>query len=164
MGEPWPTWASIAREANMVGTQDITEVGTVPAPQEVANRLGVDAGMQVVVRRRAMFLDGTPVQLADSYYPRDLVEDSPIAHPGKLPGGTQAALDRLGVQFKDAEDELRARVATPDEAARLHLAAGAVVFDMLRTTFDTNDRPVEVQHAILTAERHIMSWRLPITS
>lgn len=161
-GEAWPTWAATAQAAGMVGTQDVTQVGTVSAPQGVANRLGVDAGAQVVVRRRAMFLNGEPVQLADSYYPRDLVDGSPVTRQGKLPGGTQAALERLGVRFKDAEDEVRARVATPDEAARLRLASGAVVFDMLRTTYDANDRPVEVQHAVLTAERHVLSWRLPI--
>jgi GntR family transcriptional regulator len=163
-GDVWPTWATIAQEAGMAGTQDITQVGTAPAPRDVANRLGVEGGAQVVVRRRILSLDGEPVQLADSYYPPDLVDGSPITRPGKLPGGTQAALERLGVRFKDAEDELRARVATPDEATRLRLANGAVVFDMLRTTFDANDRPVEVQHAILTAERHILSWRLPITT
>jgi len=163
-GEAWPTWTSVARDAGMAGTQEVTQVGTASAPSAVANRLGVDGGSEVVVRRRTMFLDGQPVQLADSYYPRDLVEGSPITRPGRLPGGTQAALERLGVRFKDAEDEVRARVATPDEAARLHLATGAVVFDLLRTTFDANDRPVEVQHAILTADRHILSWRLPVTA
>jgi GntR family transcriptional regulator len=163
-GDTWPTWAAVAREAGMTGTQDVTQVGTVPAPRDVANRLGVDDGTQVVVRRRTMFLDEVPVQLADSYYPRDLVSGSPVVQPGKLPGGTQAALERLGVRFKDAVDEVRGRVATPDEAARLHLANGAVVLDMLRTTFDANDRPVEVQHAVLTAERHVLSWRLPIAA
>lgn len=96
--------------------------------------------------------------------PRDLVDGSPITQSGKLSGGTQAALERLGVRFKDAEDEIRGRIATPDEASRLHLANGAVVLDQLRTTLDANDRPVEVQHAVLTAERHVLSWRLPITS
>lgn len=162
-GEAWPTWASVAREAGMAGTQDVTHVGAVSAPQQVANRLGVDDGAQVVVRKRVMFLDGVPVQLANSFYPRDLVEGTAVTESRKLPGGTQAALERLGVQFKDAQDEVRARVATPGEAAALHLTGGAVVLDTLRTTFDANDRPVEVQHCVLTAERHVLSWRIPIT-
>lgn len=93
----------------MRGTQELTYVG------EVADLLAVEPGSTVVVRRRVMSLDDEPVQLADSYYPLDLVRGTPIGEPGKLPSGTVAALERLGLELGDFEEHVSARAATPEE-------------------------------------------------
>jgi DNA-binding GntR family transcriptional regulator len=79
--------------------QQLTEVGEVAAPDDVGGLLGVEPGTTVIVRRRVMLLDDEPVQLADSYYPLDLVHGTPIAELRKLPGGTVAALERLGLEL-----------------------------------------------------------------
>ena len=42
------------------------------APPEIAMRLDVDEGAEVVVRRLTFMLEGVPVALHDSYFPADL--------------------------------------------------------------------------------------------
>lgn len=159
--QPRASWQSEAERLGMRGSQRLVHVGEVTAPDEVARRLRVEPDSTVVVRRRIMLLDDEPVQLADSFYPLDLVQGTPIAQPGKLPGGTVAALERLGLELGDFEEHITARTATSDERQTLRLAGGVPVLVLIRTTYTTDGTPVEVSQAILTADRHQLSYRLP---
>ncbi|MGQ0775448.1 MAG: GntR family transcriptional regulator [Pseudonocardiales bacterium] len=155
------SWRSEAERLGMRGTQELSYVGEVSADEDIAGLLGVEPGSTVVVRRRVMSLDDEPVQLADSYYPLDLVHGTPIAEPRKLPGGTVAALERLGLELNDFEEHVSARAATPEERKTLRLADGVPVLVLMRTTHTTDGRAVEVSRAVLAADRHQLSYRLP---
>lgn len=159
--QPRASWKSAAERLGMRGTQQLTEVGEVAAADDVGGLLGVEPGSAVVVRRRVMLLDGEPVQLADSYYPLDLARGTPIAEPSKLPGGTVATLERLGLELGDFEEQVSARAATPEERQALQLADGVPVLVLTRTTYTTDRRPVEVSQAVLAADRHQLTYRLP---
>ena len=158
---PRGSWQSEAERHGMRGTQQLTEVAEVAAADDVAGLLGVEPGSAVVVRRRVMLLDDEPVQLADSYYPLDFVRGTPIAEPRKLPGGTVAALERLGLELGDFEEYVSARAATPQERQALQLADGVPVLVLIRTTYTTDRRPVEISQAVLAADRHQLAYRLP---
>lgn len=63
-------------------------ISQTEAPEDIAERLGVEAGAQVLARRRLYFRNGTPVEMATSYLPWDVVKDIPelfAENPG--PGG-----------------------------------------------------------------------------
>lgn len=159
--QPRASWRSEAERLGMSGTQELAHIGEVAADEEVADLLGVEPGSTVVVRRRVMSLDDEPVQLADSYYPLDLVQGTPIAEPRKLPGGTVAALERLGLELGDFEEHVSARAVTPEERQTLSLAEGVPVLVLIRTTYTTDGRSVEVSKAVLAADRHKLIYRLP---
>ncbi|MGH3873804.1 MAG: GntR family transcriptional regulator [Candidatus Binatia bacterium] len=159
--QPRGSWRSEAERLGMRGTQELTEVGEVAAPGDIGEFLGVEPGSPVIVRRRVMLLDDEPVQLADSYYPLDLVRGTPIAESRKLPGGTVAALEHLGLELGDFEEHVSARAATPAQRQALRLADGVPVLILTRTTYTTDAQSVEVSRAILAADRHQLSYRLP---
>jgi len=159
--QPRASWRTEAERLGMRGTQELTHVGEVAAEEDIAYLLGIEPGSIVVVRRRVMSLDDEPVQLADSYYPLDLVQGTAIAEPRKLPGGTVAALEGLGLKLGDFEEHVSARAATPEERKTLRLADGVPVLVLMRTTHTTDGRPVEVSRAVLAADRHQLSYRLP---
>lgn len=159
--QPRASWHSEAERLGMRGTQKLTDVGEVAAEDDIGGLLGVEPGSAVVVRRRVMLLDDEPVQLADSYYPLDLARGTPIAEPRKLPGGTVAALERLGLELGDFEEQVSARAATPAERQALQLADGIPVLVLTRTTYTTGGRPVEVSRAVLAADRHQLTYQLP---
>jgi hypothetical protein len=46
------------------------------------------------------------------------------------------------------------RIPTPDETRLLRLSPGVPAFRVLRTVYDSADRPVEVQVTIAAADRH----------
>ena len=127
----------------------------------MAALLGVEPGSLVMIRRRVMLLDDVPVQLADSYYPADLAHGTPLAESEKIPGGTVAALEGLGLELGDFEEHVTARGPTPEERPALQLADGVSVLVFVRTTYTTEGRPVEVSSAVLAADRHRLTYRLP---
>ncbi len=51
-------------------------------------------------------------------------------------------------------DELIARMPTPGETAELSLQPGVPVVRVLRTVYDSEGRPVEVQDSVVAADRH----------
>ena len=53
------------------------EIGTVGAPARVAAALAVAEGDDVLVRRRVLYADEEPTQIADSYFPWLLVASNP---------------------------------------------------------------------------------------
>jgi GntR family transcriptional regulator len=51
-------------------------------------------------------------------------------------------------------DDLVARMPTHEEAVQLQLPPGVPVVRVLRTVYDSDGRPVEVQDSVVAADRH----------
>jgi GntR family transcriptional regulator len=147
-----------ALEQGMSPRQDITEVGRIAAPPDVAQRLDLDEGSFVLVRRRVFHLDGIPVALTDSYYPLSFAAGSLLEQSDPIKGGAHAAIEdpegpiRRSIAY--SADDITARMPTVAEAEALDLGQGVPVFQILRTVYDAEDRPVEVQDTVAAAERH----------
>jgi GntR family transcriptional regulator len=161
--QPRATWRTEAERLGMRGTQTLAHVGSVTAPEEISNLFRFEVGTTVAVRRRVMMLDDNPVQLADSYYPLDIAQGTPLVEPRKLQGGTIATLERLGFTLGDFEEQVSARMPTPDERQQLRLAEGVPVMVLVRTTYTADERPIEVDHNVLAADRHLLNYRLPVS-
>ncbi len=138
--------------------QRIRSVATVGASAEVAMRLNVDEGSPVVVRRRVFLLESQPAALCDSYYPAGLASGTAIERPGRIRGGVYALIEDpdgpIRRQIARSVDDLVARMPTHDEAVELRLPPGVPVVRVLRTVFDSDDLPVEVQDSVVAADRH----------
>lgn len=155
------TWSNDGERQGFAATQEITELATVLAPADVAERLGIEADAPTVVRRRILRADGVPVQLSDSYYPLELAAGTELAEPGRITGGTVAALERLGIELDRFRDELHLRMPSPREARALRLGKGVPVVRILRTTFATDGRPVEVADQLLAGDRYVLCYQTP---
>ena len=153
-----PGFNAQALEQGQRPEQRIRSVATVGAPAEIAMRLDVDEGSPVVLRRRVFLLEGEPAALCDSYYPAEMARGTVIEQPGRIRGGAYAAIEDPGGpirrQIARSVDELVARMPTHDEAAELSLQPGVPVVRVLRTVYDSGDRPVEVQDSVVAADRH----------
>jgi GntR family transcriptional regulator len=153
-----PGFNAQALEQGQAPEQRLLEVATATAPAEVAIRLGIEDGSPVVVRRRLFLADGEPVALCDSYYPPDLADGTPLAKDRRIRGGVHALMEDpsgpIRRRIARSIDDLISRMPTPQEAASLRLPQGVPVTRVLRTLFDSDDRPVEVQEIIAAADRH----------
>jgi GntR family transcriptional regulator len=121
-------------------------------------RLNVDEGSPVVVRRRVFLLEGQPAALCDSYYPAGWASGTAIEQPRRLRGGVYALIEDpdgpIRRQIARSVDDLVARMPTHDEAVELRLPPGVPVVRVLRTVFDSDDLPVEMQDSVVAADRH----------
>lgn len=151
------------RDAMAAGREASAEVEVARgvAPPEVAERLHLSQGDQVLIRRRRMLADGQPVQLATSYLPLQLVEGTQIEQADTGTGGTYARLEELGHRLGRFQEDLSARMPLPDEARALRLGAGVPVIRVVRTAFDEQGAPVEVNEMVLAADRYELTYMLP---
>ncbi|GII77501.1 GntR family transcriptional regulator [Sphaerisporangium rufum] len=136
-------------------TVDELTVARESASAEVARVLGCE---EVWVRRRRYSVDGRPVQLAASHFPAELVADTPITRPDTGPGGVYARLRELGHGPAHFTEEVRARMPSPREAARLGLPAGNPVILVCRSAYTADGRTVELNEMIMDAASYVLQY------
>jgi GntR family transcriptional regulator len=155
-GEGRSIWSADAEDRNLVVDQLTVTEGE--APENVAALLDMGPGGAVCIRSRRFVLDGKPVLLARSYLSAALVAGSAITQEDTGPGGTYARLAELGYKPVHFREELRCRMPSGDESARLSLAAGTPVIDICRTAFADEGRAVEVNQMTLDASSYILEY------
>ena len=153
--------AEAAKQGRSAG-QLLRELGTVPAPAAVAERLGIPVGEPVWVRRRTTLIDGRPNQLADSYYELSVVTGTRIQEEDTGPGGGFARLEEAGHELSEICEEWSVRMPTGPESVALRLPVGTPVIDLTRTTFDAAGRAVEVMIAVLAGDMTQFAYRFSI--
>ncbi len=139
-------------------TADVV-VSETPAPADIAEALGVEEGATVITRGRRYIVDDRPVQLATSFYVREMVRGTAITYTDTGPGGSYARLAELGYAPARFEETVVARAPHPDEAISLALPkVGGMVFHITRLAFTKNDRCVEVNHMVLDAAAYFLRY------
>lgn len=143
--------------------QMLRELAETPAPQVVAERFGIALGTPVWVRRRTTLVDDRPNQLADSFYELDVMAKAPrIKEENTGPGGGFARLEDAGFELDEICEEWSTRMPNGPEAVALRLPAGTPVVDLIRTTYDTTGRAVEVMLAVMAGDMVQMAYRFKI--
>lgn len=154
--------AEAARQGHQAA-QLIRYLGTAPAPAAVAERLGIEPGTDVHVRRRTTLIDDRPNQLADSYYTLALAETVPaITQEDTGPGGGFARIEEAGYRLARIREEITVRMPAGPETAALKLPAGTPVAELIRTVHDTGGRPVEVMLAIIAGDMVAFDYDFPV--
>lgn len=145
----------------LVPRSDVTVEGPIDPPEQVAELLGLGDAEMVVARRRRMFADDEPVQLATSYIPWTIAEGTQISQDDSGPGGIYARIEESGRQITRFREDVAARPATPEEADELRLDLGAPVILVIRVAYDDADTPVEVCEHTMNAARYRLSYQFP---
>lgn len=144
-------------ERGLSWRQEILDLATVPAPDWVAEWFAIEADEPVFVRRRRTWIEGSPTQLADSYYLLADVEGTRIMEEETGPGGGFARLEEKGLKLERFREELVARMPTPEETRGLQLGPGMPVVELHRISF-TSDRPVEVFRSVMVSGGHVFAY------
>jgi GntR family transcriptional regulator len=113
-----------------------------------------------VVRERVRIVDQDPYALADSYFPEELVRDTPLMLPEDVsaPGGVLASIGLVQVRYRD---EITVRMPTRTETEKLGLPSATPVAVHMRTGYDEKDRPLRVMITILPGDRHVIRYDVP---
>ncbi|MEU7616722.1 GntR family transcriptional regulator [Micromonospora rifamycinica] len=138
-------------------------VTTVEPPAEVARRLGMEAGKQVVRRENWYFADDEPMQVGVTYIPTALVEGSPLASEKKLGRGSiYQRFEDLGYPIVRIREEVSARMPTPDEVKGLSIPPGVPVIELLHTSLDGDGRAFEVTRFVMRADVNGLDYEMPV--
>lgn len=139
-------------------SSQIIDVAVVNADLFIAQRLGIEIGEPVVVRRRVRHVDGQPWNVNDTYYRYDLAIDTEIMNPADIPGGSNNVLDAKGYQEARAIDEFFIRMPTQEEIRRLKLRPGTPVAAHVVTGYTADDDVARVDVFILPGDRHVILY------
>jgi len=132
----------------------------VPAPAYIAERLGIERGTEVLLRRRLMERDGTPVEIVASYYPMEIAAGTELSSEAPLKGGSPAALERLGYPAERTTEWVFARLPLQAEVSLLRIAPTTPMLRLLRTVFAEDGRPVEAIEMVMDGERNVLRYDL----
>lgn len=156
-----PFQAEAEREGQQAD-QRVLGVDRVEPPADIATRLGVPEGDQVLVRRHLLLADTTPVATADSYYRTDVASGTALERAERIEGGAHGYLvDELGLKLDHFTEELRAREPTAAEIDTLQLRSGEPVIRLLRTLYDDAGQPVQVSDHRLAADKYVLLYDVP---
>ncbi|MFH7595069.1 GntR family transcriptional regulator [Streptomyces racemochromogenes] len=137
----------------------------VPAPAEIATRLGIGEG-DLCVRTVYEFLaDGRPVQLSTSWEPYELTAGTLVVLPEGGPHAGVGVVNRMaeiGVTVSHAVEQPEPRHASADEASLLGIQKGALVTHIRRTYYSDQGRPVETADVVIPAALCEVVYEIPI--
>jgi GntR family transcriptional regulator len=134
------------------------QVELKPAPAEIALRLRITPGDQVVVRHQDRFIDDIPWSLQTSFYPMEFVTSgkaSRLLMAEDIQEGTVSYLkDAMGLRQAGYRDWITARAPDDNEQRFFGISRDSTVFEIFRTGFDQNGVPMRVTVTVCPADRN----------
>jgi GntR family transcriptional regulator len=148
------------REMNLESRTDYREIGRTKAPEPVASTLGLHKNEDVLVRRRVLFANGEPTQIADSYFPWSIAKGSKaLLKPDAGRGGSYGRLAELGHAPTWFTEDVNVRIPTEIEQRTLQLDASQPVFEIWHVAYEAGDRPVEVCVHVMPGHMWTLHYR-----
>ncbi|PAZ09887.1 GntR family transcriptional regulator [Streptomyces sp. SA15] len=138
----------------------------VPAPAEIAARLGIAEGDPCVRTAYEFLADGRPVQLSTSWEPYDLTAGTLVVLPEGGPYAGAGVVNRMaeiGITVSHAVEQPEPRQATAEEASLLGIQKGSLVTHIRRTYYSDQGRPVETADIVVPAALCEIVYEIPIT-
>jgi GntR family transcriptional regulator len=146
-------WETACADQGVAGRVDVMTVARIPATADVAARLGIAAGADVIYRQRHMYADDDLAQIHDVWMPAALVAGSPLEGDGKVIGGVLAAWVALGHTPAAVSEQVSARNPTGDEAAVMRLSATTPVLVIERVTQDSGGIVLELLRIVAASDQ-----------
>ncbi|MEU5805604.1 GntR family transcriptional regulator [Streptomyces sp. NPDC047718] len=148
------------------GTWESRTEAKVPAPAEIAARLGIAEG-DLCVRTVYEFLaDGRPVQLSTSWEPYELTAGTLVVLPEGGPHAGVGVVNRMaaiGIIVSHAVEQPEPRQATAEEASLLGIQKAALVTHIRRTYYSDQGQPVETADIIIPAALCEIVYEIPVS-
>ncbi len=142
---------------------EVLAVEQVPAPERVAEMLGIGPGREVLRVRRLGWADGEPLWLESRYLHPEI---SRLVNPEDF---NQASVTRwlqavVGIPIAGTRLRVSAGAATPTQARHLKIKPGGPVLINEFVFYDAAGRAVEAARAIFRADRYAFVFEvLPAT-
>ena len=153
---------SFSREIEQHGLTPATKVldlRTMPAPEDIAEALGVAAGTRVVALRRLRLAGSDPLVVETSHLPAarfaglETIDFTKVRLYDTLQ-------ERYGCRPTRARETFEPILLSPDEAALLDQVRGEPALRVERVAYDQDDRPIEFCRSTVRGDRYRYSVEL----
>jgi GntR family transcriptional regulator len=132
---------------------EVPSITRTTTPADVAKRLGIEPGTEVVRRENWYYADDEPVQIGVTFAPWTIVEGTPVADSADMgPAGIYGQFDARGHVITYIREEITSRMPTNQEAEQLQVPDGVPVIDLWHTGIDANRQPFECTNFVMRAD------------
>jgi GntR family transcriptional regulator len=156
-GEESATYLSRVNEQHRQARASMPKVEVMACPRNVALRLRVQPGDQVISRHQVRFIDEIPWLLQTSFYPLELFSAgaSRLLMAQDITEGTVKYLaESLQLEQVGYRDWVTARGPDNNEQTFFGLTHDAAVFEVFRTAFNQHQTPMRVTVTIYPVDRN----------
>ncbi|MEU9786150.1 GntR family transcriptional regulator [Streptomyces phaeochromogenes] len=146
------------------GRFQVLSIDRAKPDKELAERLKVSEKTKSVLRRENVFwADEDPVYRVTTWIPWILAQGTGLLEevvPHKF--GIHGVLEEKGHTVVRINDEVTARMPTPEEVQYLQLPRGVPVLDVLHTSLDREGEPFEVTRFVMRADMNGLNYNAPV--
>ena len=157
-GEGTAYRSEVSEEHRQPTTTAPPKVELQEAQGEIAARLRLQEGTDLVSRHEERLIDGTPWSLQTSFYPMELATGAPrLLSTKDIEEGTVKYLEQaLGLKQVGYRDWITMRAPDQNEITffRLPPDGRVPVFEIFRTAFDQNGTPMRVTVTVFPSDRN----------
>ncbi len=153
------SYLSEVSESNRKPSTSPVQVEIQQATDDIAARLSVSKGAEVISRHERRFIDGTPWSMQTSFYPVEFADRGAerLRSARNIDEGTvQYLSDTLHIRQVGYRDWITVRTPNANEVDFFKLSQdGRVpVYEIFRTAFDGNGQPMRLTITIFPADRN----------
>lgn len=138
-------WLSENEKRGMTAKAKLLHVGEAVPPAAVREVFQLGEKEHALLRRQVLSLDGEPFELVEVYIPLRLARGTKLMNNHLLRGGSGRVLEDLGHPSLRCADKVSARLPTPEQYTALQMPTKLPILRTFRTTFSTDDRPIQVE-------------------
>jgi GntR family transcriptional regulator len=162
--EPFVTLLTADHKAIFGGSEAATapsattpKVEVLTPPPVISERLRLAPNGQVVSRHQQCYIGGIPWSFETSFYPMELIVRGAtrLLIAENITGGAVRYLaDAIGLRQIGFRDLITARWADKNEQKFFGISHDDTVFEIFRTAFDQNKKPMRVTVTVLATDRN----------
>ncbi|MEV4321466.1 GntR family transcriptional regulator [Microbispora rosea] len=134
------------------------------AGPEVAKRLRISVGDEVMRTMYTSFADDQPLMLVDSFEPLAITRGTPIERPEEGPLLGAGIVDRftsIGMRPTAIVERLRSRMPRPSEVEKLELRPGTPITEIARISY-CGETPIETADLLLAADQYELEYTIKV--
>ncbi len=146
------------------GRFEVLSIERVQPDAELAGQLKVPTGRKSLLRRENVFYaDEDPVYRVTTWIPWSIAQGSGLLE-AEVPHqfGIHGVLEEKGHAMARIDDDITARMPTPEESQHLQLPRGVPVLDVRHTSLDQDGEPYEVTRFVMRADMNGLHYNAPV--
>jgi GntR family transcriptional regulator len=131
-------------------------VSLMLAPEQIALRLRISPGEQVVLRHQERYIDKTAYSLQTSFFPFEFTRKAPrLLMAEDVEEGTVRYLEAaLSIKQSSYRDWITTRAPDDNEQKFFAISHDALVFEIFRSAFDQHGNAMRVTVTVFPADRN----------
>ena len=135
----------------------VFDVAKMPVSERIAEHLDIEPGDKIIYAKRLRLVDGEPMALFENY----ISSETGVTEKDDFSGSVFSLFEKkYGIKISSSEKIIEAGIVRKEDADLLQISAGDPVLIITYTTFNSDNKRIELAEGIYRADRYKFMVRL----